>query len=298
VNFETIACPACSSGNFAPEYRVGDRFDTIPGQIFDIVRCQTCGLLFVNPRPDASSIGAYYAATGYDPFGSSETRTNLTTRLYKLARPLSIRRKASRVVDGLPKHARTLDVGCATGEFMMELRRRNFEVFGVEPDSRAAEYAREKNGLIVWTGSIEQVPDIAGPFALITFWHVLEHVHRLKENLARAHGLLDHGGRLAIAVPNPVSKDARFYRERWVAWDAPRHLYHFEPRVMLELLAKSGFRPERKGAVAFDAFYHSILSEPKSVTGLLRGGCHGLSSYLSGITGHDGSSELYLAYKE
>ncbi len=296
--FETVACAVCGSESYEKALEVGDRFNTIPGQVFNIVKCGSCGLLFVNPRPDQDSIAEYYESEEYDPFGSASSKDSAFTRLYRIARPFSIRRKAARVVKGLAPRARTLDVGCATGEFVRELRRRGFTPFGVEPDSQAAEYARQKNGLTVWTGTIEQVPKIAGPFGLITFWHVLEHVHTLRETLSCAYSLLDKGGRVAIAVPNPESCDARIYGAKWVAWDAPRHLYHFTSSVMVDLLTKSGFRSVRLGAVAFDAFYHSLLSESKTTFGLMRGGIRGLSSYLRGISGGAGSSELYLAYKD
>ncbi len=67
---------------------------------------------------------------------------------------------------------------------------------------------------------------------------------------------------------------------------------------MLDLLNRSGFRAERSGAVAFDAFYHSLLSEDRTVLGILSASAVGLSSYLRGLFGAEGSSELYLAYKK
>jgi hypothetical protein len=179
---------------------------------------------------------------------------------------------------------------------MLEMRRRGYEPCGVEPDTGAAHYANEKLGLTVWQGGIEQVPSDAGFFRLISFWHVLEHVHRLKENLARSFELLERGGQVSIAVPNPDSWDAKVYGTRWVAWDAPRHLYHFRPRVMMKLLTDSGFKPRHAGAVAFDAFYHCLLSE-KTLPGYVRGGLRGGVSYLRGLIGKNGSSELYIATK-
>jgi hypothetical protein len=136
-----------------------------------------------------------------------------------------------------------------------------------------------------------------GPYSLISFWHVLEHVHRLRENLSIARNLLTEDGRLAIAVPNPSSWDAKQYGPDWVAWDAPRHLYHFTPEVMMNLLTRTGFRPVHMGAVAFDAFYQSILSEKPGAVGLIRGGLRGSISFCRGILGKNGSSELYIAYK-
>ena len=39
-----------------------------------------------------------------------------------------------------------------------------------------------------------------------------------------------------IAVPNPASKDAEYYKEFWAAYDVPRHLYHFTPEALEKLL--------------------------------------------------------------
>ena len=297
MNFETIACPGCGSEDSQPFLDVRDRFDVLPGQFFSIVRCAHCRLLFTNPRPDAASIGAFYAAGKYDPFVSGSRQLSLKTSLYRAVRFFTVRRKAARVMKGLRTGARVLDVGCATGELLIRLRRRGHEVFGVEPNAQAAEFARSTQGLTVWTGGIEAVPDKAGTFDLITLWHVLEHVHDLRGTLARLRDLLTAGGRLAIAVPNPLSGEARAYGAAWVAWDAPRHLYHFEPAVVLALLNRSGFRAEHRGAVAFDAFYHCLLSERANVAGYLRAAARGTVSWLRGVGGGEGSSELYWAIK-
>lgn len=254
-----------------------------------------CKLIFLNPRPDEASIHAFYDTPGYDPFGSAGNGPqSLSAKLYQKFRPLSIRRKAARVIDGMKPADRCLDVGCATGEFLVELKRRGFEADGCEPSEIAAQYAREKHGLRVWTGGMGAIPAHAGPYKLITFWHVLEHVHKLRETLETARKLLAPRGKIAIAVPNPLSFDAKTYRDKWVAWDAPRHLYHFEPPVMLDLLIRAGFDPRSLGAVAFDAFYHCILSEPRSAIGVMRGAYRGTLSYTSGLLGGPGSSELYI----
>jgi len=297
VHFETISCPACGSCSYEREIEACDRFDTIPGRVYSIVRCTECRLLYLNPRPDAASVSAFYNVEGYDPFVSSRDNSSPLTALYQTARRFTIRRKASRVSRGITRGARCLDVGCATGEFLVELRRRGFETFGVEPDEKAAEYARSQHGLQVWTGMIDDVPADSGPFDLITLWHVLEHVHDLKGNLRRLRELLKDGGRLALAVPNPLSWDAKVYGAKWVAWDTPRHLYHFEPPVMNRLLEQAGFAARRGGAVAFDAFYHCLLSESGNPLGFVRASWCGLRSFLDGALGGEGSSELYFAQK-
>ena len=297
LNFEIVACPACGGDQVSHFLDVRDRFNVIPDLIFRIVECKSCKLLFLNPRPDADSIGMFYDTDDYDPFGSDGKAVSVSTRLYRLARPLSIRLKADRVTKGLTPAARTLDVGCATGEFMLELQRRGFQPYGVEPNPGAATFAKEKSGLNVRLGGIENASAESGPYELISLWHVLEHVHLLRDNLSIARDLLTDDGRLSIAVPNPDSWDAARYGSDWVAWDAPRHLYHFRPDVMMALLSRMGYHPVHAGAVAFDAFYHCMLSEGPGITGILRGGWRGSISFCRGILGKSGSSELYIAYK-
>ncbi len=297
MRLETIHCPSCGCPDYQPHLDVRDRFETVPGQIFSIVRCARCNLLYVNPRPDAASLPAFYEAEGYDPFISSSARASLATTAYRFVRRFTMRRKAARVVAGLPKGGKALDVGCATGELVVQLKRRGFHACGVEPNPKAAEFARTSLGLTVWTGSLSEVPKNAGPFELITLWHVLEHVPDLNQTLARLRGLLTDSGRLAIAVPNPLSSDAKAYGASWVAWDAPRHLYDFEPAVLMDLLTRSGFRAERRGAVAFDAFYHCLLSGKHGVVGCTKAVMRGFRSYTQGITGGEGSSDLYFGHK-
>jgi len=297
VLFETISCPGCDSADYRTEREVGDRFHAIPGRKFTIVRCARCGLLYLNPRPQAASLGVFYAAEGYDPFLSSQENASAFAALYRFVRRFTVARKAARIANGIRREGKCLDVGCATGELLAELKGRGYDVRGVEPDAKAAEYARAKHGLTVWTGAIHDVPDTEKPFDLIVLWHVLEHVSDLRGNLARLHDLLRDGGRLAIAVPNPLSRDARVYGSDWVAWDTPRHLYHFEPPVMHDLLGRAGFEARHAGAVAFDAFYHSLLSERGGALRYLRASGHGFASFLQGIFGGHGSSELYFATK-
>ena len=57
-----------------------------------------------------------------------------------------------RLVSG---RGRALDVGCATGRLLEGLRARGWEAYGVETGAAAAAHARERLGLDVRTGSLE-----------------------------------------------------------------------------------------------------------------------------------------------
>ena len=66
---------------------------------------------------------------------------------------------------------------------------------------------------------------------------------------------------LIIAVPNVESFDAQHYRQDWAAYDVPRHLYHFSPKTMTQLLKKHKLAVRETLPLALDAYYVSMLSE-------------------------------------
>jgi hypothetical protein len=98
-------------------------------------------------------------------------------------------------------------------------------------------------------------------YDIITFWHSLEHMIRFRENLLQAHKSLTTSGYLFIAVPNPASFEVKIYNRNWVAYDAPRHLWHFRPLVMQRILRVYGFKVIKTIAMPLDPFYNCLLSE-------------------------------------
>ncbi|MFM7839134.1 MAG: class I SAM-dependent methyltransferase, partial [Chitinophagaceae bacterium] len=46
----------------------------------------------------------------------------------------------------------------------------------------------------------------------------------------------------------------------WAAYDVPRHLWHFSPASMEQLLTQNGFTLQAVKPMWFDSFYVSLLS--------------------------------------
>ncbi|MFA5781851.1 MAG: methyltransferase, partial [Bacteroidales bacterium] len=62
-------------------------------------------------------------------------------------------------------------------------------------------------------------------------------------------------------VPNCISYDAIYYGKYWAAYDVPRHLYHFTPNTIKQLLNKFNFSITNILPMKFDSYYVSMLSE-------------------------------------
>jgi SAM-dependent methyltransferase len=228
-------------------------------QQFTLVDCGGCGFRFTNPAPSAEEIGPYYLSDDY--ISHSNTRKGLVSRVYQWVRRRAIRQKANQLEreTGLRSGA-ILDVGCGTGEFLAEMKRRGWSTLGLEPSPAARTQAQQNHQL-----DVRPPTELfaLGPqsFDVITLWHVLEHVHTLNEYVAQLHALLKPNGLLVVAVPNATSHDAQHYGPHWAAWDVPRHLYHFSKDSMTRLMARHGFAVATAELMPWDAYYVALLSE-------------------------------------
>lgn len=288
-------CPVCHHSGFDQHLMVKDHFLT--GEEFKLVKCPGCGFIFVNPRPDFAAIGNYYKSEEYISHDAS--KTDLISRIYKVARNYSIRGKYN-LVKTYAKSGSILDYGCGTGEFLAYCRLNGFHTTGVEPNQKARTFAIEKNGIIV----SEKLDDLISEnktFKIITLWHVLEHVHELNETIENLIKLLGPAGTLVIAVPNCTSQDAAHYGSFWAAYDVPRHIYHFTESTIRELFKKHRFSINKIFPQKLDAYYVSMLSE-KYMNGknnYLRWVLNGfLSNFNAGNAKTGYSSQIYILQRE
>ncbi len=291
-----LICPVCGGTDLPAKLQVQDR--SVSQETFTIAQCAACGLQFTNPRPDAASIGKYYESAAYVSHNSAAR--GLVNRVYRVARFFTMRRKVALITQlNGGRAGRVLDYGCGTGHFLARAKNSGWQVTGLEPNPGARQAAAARVGQpILEARALATLPPAS--FDTVTLWHVLEHVHTLNETLAQLVAALKPGGRLLIAVPNPDSLDAQHYRHDWAAYDVPRHLYHFVPDTMRQLLARHGLRITQTLPLPLDAYYVSMLSEqlraPAQTTGplvVLRAGRR--SNQYAAQNGGQYSSLLYVA---
>lgn len=238
TRLEVVSCPMCRADTSTLLFEGGDVLHASEER-FRLVVCQTCGHIYQNPRPTPQSIGQYYP-DDYMPFQQAIEDEPRWWR--RLDRSYGRYRRCMAVHRAAGRPGRLLDVGCATGIFLDGMRRLGWQVEGVEPVPSAAEYARQRFGLPVFCGWLEQAHFTDRSFDAITLWDVLEHVHEPRPLLAEIARLLRPGGLLVLSLPNPDSLEARLLGPYWLGWDLPRHLNLFRPQLLPAHLAKVGLR--------------------------------------------------------
>jgi len=226
-----VPCNLCGSADrrpFCPENGLG------------LVQCQSCGLVYVSPRPDPAELYALYGETY---FHNSES--GVVGYSDYIADEANIRRTARRRLRHLERFirpGRMIDVGCAAGFFIDEARGRGWQVEGLDVSSFAVEYTCQRFGLTAHLGSFTEAELPAGAFDLVTMWDVIEHVPDPKAYVRRAAELLRAGGVIVLATPDVDSIPARLAGRRWVGFKlSEEHIYYFSIKTLARMLDEAGF---------------------------------------------------------
>ena len=234
-----VECCVCDAGDAAKigagrdfEYRTSD-------DSFSAMQCNSCGLVYLNPRPEISEFEAIYPEN-YHAFDFAAEDYGI---VYKIRSRLEANRLLSWCED-LPENARILDVGCGDGfhlRLLQKYGKKSWQLEGIDLDKRAVQMA-EKAGLKVHLGTIEDLdlPEDTYDFAFMI--QTIEHVEKPDAILRAVKRILKPKGKLVIVTDNTDSIDfGLFKRSYWGGYHFPRHWNLFNRKSLTKLAEKVGF---------------------------------------------------------
>ncbi len=234
-----VPCPICRNTQFK---------DRLICDGFTYVECIHCGLVQMNPQPLVNEVEQRYAnkfAEDYLTYelANEQQYLHLQNLALKDAGFFSIEQQffKSRLQEDIDFEKPTiLDVGCATGALLAQLKNKGWECAGVELCVPAAEYAIKERGLTIHKGTIENAPFSDASFDVILASHLIEHLNNPRDFIHRTYHLLKPGGYLFVTTPDIDGFQARLLQERWrsAIFD---HLFLFSKRTLSSLLEQEGF---------------------------------------------------------
>lgn len=247
------------------------------------------GVLKTIPVPD--NLSDYYNFGDY--ISHQSDKKTLLNGIYNLVKTWMFKKKLNSIIKYSEKVNSVLDYGCGTGDFVNYLESKKIIAEGVEPTPVAFQKAKEK-GLSIY----RDIDDVNRKYDIITLFHVLEHVDDYEKTIKDLLLKLNQSGLVLIAVPNHKSYDANYYKEKWAAWDVPRHLWHFNKVNIKNIAAKHNLELIKIKPLPFDAFYISMVSESYKGNSKVLGLWRGLISNLKALKSKEYSSHLFiLRYK-
>lgn len=204
------------SYSFSPEH----------SKTFRVVRCNDCSHVFCAPLP-ARVTESYEEVVDEEYLKHAESR----------------RLAAAAVLESVRKHVpagRLLDVGCATGDFLVASRAAGYEVEGLELSSWSCAIARER-GLTVHQTPLSQFAEkSAERFDVISLIGVIEHFPDPRRELQSIAKLLRPGGVVVIWTGDSSSWLAKALGRRWWYWQG-QHIQYFTHKSLTRLVRMSGF---------------------------------------------------------
>lgn len=239
------ACAVCGGQSWHETGQARDYEYATCSNLWTFRACGHCGHVQMDPLPAPETLRVIYP----DNYYSYQMEKSIHP-IARWAKHRLDRAKFAWITRGM--HARVasyLDVGCGDGRYLQMMIGQGADparTHGVELDEAAVKAARAL-GLNVLQSRIEDARGLeSGSYDLITMFHVIEHVERPDEVIARLRSLLRVGGILALETPNFDCADARRSGARyWGGYHAPRHWHVFTSASLQQLLCAHGFQIQR-----------------------------------------------------
>lgn len=233
------ACPVCDS-------RMAQPLVTVPlalpdehplGSSFTVVSCCDCGTGFTDADVSQSAYDVHYAQQAkYAEDGRTNAGEPAADTPWNITR---LNATAERLLRWAPRHARVVDIGCATGSLLVALAQRGMhDVIGMDPSPGSAAVAASR-GVRVVTGTLADLPPEIGVVDVVTMNGVFEHLWDVGAAARAVTSALRPGGLLYVEVP-----DAARYCHPYVAPYQDfntEHVNHFSAVTLDRLLRRFGF---------------------------------------------------------
>jgi 2-polyprenyl-3-methyl-5-hydroxy-6-metoxy-1,4-benzoquinol methylase len=235
---EFIKCDLCGSKNqeilfIGKDYRFGIK------EVFKVVKCCECSLIFVNPRPDFIELTNLYEKYYVSEDMKNIRDTNSDSKLRNFIKKLW-HSYIGNYINNIDVHGRVLDVGCGGGNLLLDLQKKGADVYGIETNPKSVEICKRKR-LKILCGNLESINFPDEQFDTVIMSQLIEHLPSPKETLNEIHRLLKPGGKLYIYCPNAEGYLKSLFSKYWHGWHLPFHLYHFTKETLSKYAKECGY---------------------------------------------------------
>lgn len=239
LTLESVQCCICKTNDARIAGKGKDFEYGTSADEFTALQCNTCGLVYLNPRPSIPETKIIYPPT-YHAFDFSEKEFGF---VHKVRSRLEAGRML-RHCKQLGEDAHILDVGCGDGfhlKLLKQYGKATWKLEGIDIDKKAVEKGTQA-GLHIHEGIVEEINLPEGRYDLVIMIMTIEHVENPAAVLKAVFRLLKKGGRVVIVTDNTGSLDFTLFKKRhWGGYHFPRHWNLFNKAALSKLASSQGF---------------------------------------------------------
>ncbi|MEW5819538.1 MAG: class I SAM-dependent methyltransferase [Cyanobacteriota bacterium] len=208
-------------------------------QPFKILRCIDCNTAYLSPRLEEAEIMKIYQSDEYfkcysenisDSYDLQKESLRLTFKQF-----IKILMKKKLITGG-----RLLEIGCAYGNFLAEVRPLFNYTAGIDFSDEAVEKAKDYADVII-KGGIEQLDLFDKDFDTIISTNVIEHVYNPHEFVSKACSKLSYNGTLILITPKFDGIWYHLLKSKWHSFKIPEHICFYNKSSMKKLFSDNGF---------------------------------------------------------
>jgi SAM-dependent methyltransferase len=209
---------------------------------FDIVRCQECRHVYVDPRPTPEALAGWYQKFFVDlDAGAIDAWHCEMSGVFRHVRAVvRSEDKASGIV---------LDIGCSYGFLLDLFETPRWTREGIELSVPAAAYARSLTAGRIFERPLEELNLADDYYDVVTCIYVMEHVWDPFVTLRAVHRILKPGGVFIAAVPQTVPMYVVKKMLKLDLLNPPFHLRDYSPATLGRFWQSAGFTAVRIGPV-------------------------------------------------
>jgi 2-polyprenyl-3-methyl-5-hydroxy-6-metoxy-1,4-benzoquinol methylase len=195
---------------------------------FNLVKCSHCHLVFIGDIPSTEELNAHYSKYSY---GSARVISPITIKSYHALLD---------EFEPFRQHNKILDVGCGLGSFLVEAKKRGWEVYGTEYSPTAVKLCQDA-GIMMYEGVLNPSDFDPESFDVITSFEVIEHINNPNDDIQSIYSVLRKGGLFYCTTPNFNSLLRYYLNDKYDVICYPEHLAYYTKRTLIDLLLRHQF---------------------------------------------------------
>lgn len=230
-HFIEVPCPCCKKRDGVFQYEKEE---------FKFVKCNNCGVVYINPRPTAEMLSDFYANSKSMKYWNDvlfpATESYRKENLFK--------DRALKIIEFCKKYASDfntiVDVGAGFGTFCEVIKERGIfhNVIAIEPSTGLAKTCESK-GICTINEPVENVS--LENISVITNFEVIEHLFNPIDFVKACANILIKDGLLVLTTPNIDGFELNMLKTISPNIGGPHHINYFTPSSLKYLLEECGF---------------------------------------------------------